>query len=99
VTERGWDAASRVPRPKPGVAHVEIDGERVLYDPATWAVARLDPVGAVLWTALDGEGSVADLAADAAAAFGIDPDEALTGVLRLLEQLDHGGWLARAKSE
>jgi Coenzyme PQQ synthesis protein D (PqqD) len=93
MTERGWHDASPVPHRKPGVAHVEIDDERVLYDPATRAVARLDPVGALLWLALDGEGTVADLAADTAAAFEVEPDEALAGVLRLLEQLDDGGYL------
>jgi hypothetical protein len=94
VTGRGWHGASRLPRAKPGVAHVEIEGERVLYDPATRAVARLNPVGAVLWTALDGEGTVADLAADAASAFEVDQGDALAGVQRLLEQLDDEGFLA-----
>jgi Coenzyme PQQ synthesis protein D (PqqD) len=99
VNERKWTGASPVPRPKPGIAHVEIEGERVLYDPTTWAVARLDSVGALLWTALDGEGTVSDLAADTAFAFGVEPDEALAGVLRLLAQLDQGGFLATDRSE
>lgn len=94
MTEHGWHAGSAVPRPKPGIAHVEIEGERILYDPDRRAVTRLDPVGAVLWLALDGEGTVADLADDAASAFGVHPDEALRGVLRLLEQLDDAGFLA-----
>jgi Coenzyme PQQ synthesis protein D (PqqD) len=88
-----WHAASPVPRPKASVADVEIDGERVLYDPDTRAVARLDRVGALLWPALDGEGTVSDLAGDVASAFGVDESEALTDVLRLLEQLDRGGFL------
>jgi hypothetical protein len=95
VTGHEWDGARRVPRRKPGVADVEIEGERVLYDSATQAVARLDPVGALLWVALDGEGTVADFAADTAAAFDADPDVALAQVQRLLRQLDDRGFLAR----
>jgi hypothetical protein len=88
-----WRGASPVPRRKPGVADVEIEGQRVLYDPARRAVTRLDPVASLLWSALDGSGTVADLAIDLASAFEVDEDEALAGVLRLLEQLDDSGFL------
>ena len=95
MTESRWRATSPVPRPKPGVVHAEVDGERVLYDAPTRAVARLDGVGSVLWEGLDGEGSVAELAADVAAAFGIGVDEALRDVVSLLERLDNLGFLTR----
>jgi hypothetical protein len=96
VSSRTWHPGSPVPRPKPGVADAEIDGERVLYDPDTRAIARLDQVGTLLWAALDGEGTVSDLAGDVASAFDIDKGEALRGVLRLLEELDRGGFLEAA---
>jgi len=93
-----WRASSPTPLPKPGITHVEIEGEQVLYDPATRAVARLDRVGALLWGALDGEGAVGDLAADTAAAFGIDAADALAGVLALLDDLEQAGFLAPERS-
>lgn len=98
MTEGRWLPTSAVPRPKSGVVHAEVDGERVLYDPDTQAVARLDRVGSILWEGLDGSGTVADLVAEVAAAFGIDRDAALAGILTLLEELDHRGFLFRAQS-
>ena len=71
----------------------EIEGERVLYDHQRWTAARLDPVGSLIWTVLDGAGTVGDLAVDVAEAFSIHPQEALTAVLALLEQLDAEGFL------
>jgi hypothetical protein len=93
VTEPRWGADSPVPRPKPGVVQAEVDGERVLYDPSTRAVARLDRVGSVLWEGLDGVGTVGELAADVAAAFAIERDEALRGILVLLDRLADLGFL------
>jgi hypothetical protein len=91
---RSWEAASTLPRRDPAVLEVEIDGEHVLYQPDQWGALRLDSAGGVVWTAIDGEGTVASFAADVADAFSIDRDEALAGVLALLERLDRGGFLA-----
>jgi hypothetical protein len=91
---RSWEPGSALPRRDPAVLDVEIEGERVLYHPGYWSTLRLDSVGSVLWTTLDGEGTVAGFAADVADAFSIDPDEALAGVLALLEQLDAARLLA-----
>jgi hypothetical protein len=95
---RHWGESSPVPRPKPGVAHAEVDGERVLYDPDTRAVIRLDRVASVLWQGLDGNGTVAELAADAAGAFVIAYEEALNGLTALLERLDNLGFLTTERS-
>jgi hypothetical protein len=93
VRPRSWHGSSPVPRPKPGVAHVEIDGERVLYNPVTRAVRRLDPVGSVLWRGLDGEGTLVDLADDVAHAFRIEREAALEDCLAFVERLDQSGFL------
>lgn len=91
--EEGWSTARPVPRSKPGVAHLEIDGESVLYDPERWAVLRLDRVGTLVWSVLDGEGFVGDLAEDLADAFSVPQDEALSGLLALLDRLTQTGFL------
>jgi hypothetical protein len=97
VTAR-WRESSPVPRRKPGVAHAEVDGERVLYDPDTRAVIRLDRVASVLWQGLDGNGTVAEFAADTAGAFVIAYEEALNGLIALLERLDNLGFLTTERS-
>jgi hypothetical protein len=90
-----WEQSSALPRRDPDVLEVEIDGERVLYHPEKRSTLRLDSAGSVVWTAIDGEGTVAGFAAEVANAFSVEPDEALEGVLALLERLEHGGFVAR----
>jgi hypothetical protein len=93
-----WRESSPVPRPNPSVAHAELDGERVLYDPDTRAVIRLDRVASVLWQGLDGNGTVGEFAADTAGAFVIAYEAALNGLTTLLERLDNLGFLTTERS-
>jgi hypothetical protein len=75
------------------VVAAEIEGQLVVYDPATRGAARLNLVAAAIWAALDGFGALADLADDVAGAFGIKPDVAFVGVVDLIESLDRADLL------
>jgi hypothetical protein len=87
---------STLPRPATDVVDVEIEGERVIYRPTLDRVACLDRVGAVVWTFLDGSGTVADLGADVADAFGVDVETATRDLTALLDDLESQGFLDRA---
>jgi hypothetical protein len=54
------------------VTSVELDGELVLYDDAARVMHRLNPTASMLWACLDGSGSLAEIAADVASAYGAD---------------------------
>lgn len=86
----------RSPRRRPEVESVDVEGELVLWDPAGRSVHRLDPVGSLLWPFLDGESTVEELAADAAAVWSIPVDAAETAICALVEQLDEAGLLGGA---
>lgn len=80
------DAESK-PAIHPDTAWVEIDGEIVAIDPMGSEVHLIDPQGSLLFPLLDGESTVAELAADVADVFGLDPDQALADVLTLVRQM------------
>lgn len=84
-----------VPR-RAAVASVEIDGEVVLAREGS-TLYRLDPLATLVWSCLDGSGTVGEIAEDLAAEFGADPDVvrrdvvALSGTLARLCFLEDAG--------
>lgn len=104
MTDR--DAASIGPDDRPAraahVAWVELDGEAVLYDEETEALHVLNPTATVVWSVLDGEVSLAELAGELAEAYGLEIDEVTGQVVDLTRQLGGQGLLdgiARAEPE
>jgi len=81
------------PRPRPGLASVELDGERVVLDEASGALHLLDPVASVVWSCLDGSATIDELVVDLAAGFGADADEVGADVLGLVRRLGGLGLL------
>lgn len=82
-----------VPRVKPSVASVELDGERVLYDADSGRLHRLDPVGSVIWACFDGHAPVGELVTDLAAGFGVATGQLRSDVARLVTTLVDEGLL------
>lgn len=58
-------------QPKPALAEAELDGERVIWDPESGKVARLDRVGSLAWACLDGQIGLDDLAVELSETFGV----------------------------
>lgn len=85
-----------VPRAKPSVASVELDGERVLYDTGTGRLHRLDPVGSVVWACFDGRSPVGELTADLAAGFGVAVEQVRSDVIELVNTMLDAGLLETA---
>ncbi len=69
-----------------------VDGS-VLHRPATDGIALLDPLAGALWQLLDGATTVAELAEDAAAAFGHPVDAVRADLERLVARLTTEGFL------
>lgn len=84
------------PRPVAGVETIELDDELVLFDPATGALHALDPLASLIWRCLDGTGTVAELVADLADAFGTDAATVRHDVDALLTMLAANGVLESA---
>ena len=61
------------PKPRGELASVGLDDELVIYDAEHCEAHVANPTGAVLWPLFDGVVTLAELGADIAAAFDIDP--------------------------
>lgn len=88
----GWGPAHR-PATRPDLAAVDLDGERVVYDPATDGVTRLDRMGSLIWPFLDGTATMGELGDDLAHAFGVEPEVVARDLSALVGQLDQLGLL------
>lgn len=75
-----------VPVPAAGVVWVTVDDEIVALGPTGHAHV-ISSTGALLWPALDGVTSAAELAADVAEVFDIQVDVALADVGRLVDEM------------
>jgi hypothetical protein len=84
---------SFVPRAKPGVAGIELDGEGLLYDESGSSWHLLNPTAMVIWQFCDGTGTVEELANDLAEAYQTDPVTVLTGTIDTVRQLGQLGLL------
>ena len=85
---------SEILRRNASVLQRSIDGETVLYLPATDDVIVLDDIGSVVWDELDEPSTQADLAARLADRFDQPVDRVAADIDPLLAQLSAGGWLA-----
>lgn len=73
------------------LAAVEIDGETVIYDPASELLHHLDPIATMIWERLDGTTPLADVARRLAERFDADPEVVTTDVMALVRQLSADG--------
>ena len=71
----------------PGVVSRMVDGEAVLVDPKKGMVRVLNPAGARIWEMIDGRRTVAELAADIAAEYGIEASRAQADTTAFCEDL------------
>jgi hypothetical protein len=87
---------SYVPVRREGVSETEIDGELVLLDTSSGTLHALNPIGAAVWSELDGQRDVETIVADLSAAARADVDRVRGDVMSFLEQLSRGGLLSEA---
>lgn len=77
----------------PEIVSRMLDGEAVLVDPRRGMVRVLNSTGARLWEQIDGRRTVADLAADLAVEYGIEPAQAQADALAFCTDLVKRGAL------
>jgi PqqD family protein of HPr-rel-A system len=82
------------PRARADLDLVEIDDEKVVYDPRTGEVHYLNATAALVFELCDGSGSVREIAGDLAEAFGLPEDEVVDQVEGLVASLREAGLLA-----
>jgi len=85
-----------VPIRREGVSETEIEGELVLLDTSSGALHVLNPIGAAVWSELDGQRDVEKIVAALSDAADADIDRVRKDVMSFLEQLGSGGLLAEA---
>ena len=83
----------RMPKIREGVSAVEIDGEAVIFVQHGAQLHHLNPAAAIVYSLCDGTGTVADLAADIAEAFGAPPDQVEREVQAVVDTFDEIGIL------
>ena len=86
-------AATHSPRFRASVAGVELDGEAVLYDEEQDMLHLLNPTATVVWSCLDGQTTLAELADDLADAFEMPVDVVTGELLQLVRQFGQQGLL------
>ena len=86
-------SAESVVVPVTDVHVVGLDGEKVLFSPATGALHHLDSTAALVWDCLVPPAPVNDIVADLAAAFDADRTRVEADVLHLLDRLLRDGAL------
>jgi len=91
--------AGRMWRTRPGLADEELDGERVIWDPVTGHLARLDRIGSLVWASLDGTVTIEELASELSAAFGAVHADVCADVEDLVRQLSAMGLLVEDSGE
>ena len=76
-----------MPRRAAAAETLVLDDEALLLDPRTDRIHQLNPQASLIWSVLDGEGTIGDLVADLADAFDVQPDVVRDDVHLLVEQL------------
>ncbi|MGH9073406.1 MAG: HPr-rel-A system PqqD family peptide chaperone, partial [Acidimicrobiales bacterium] len=84
---------------KPSVASVELDGEGVLYDEEAGASHLLNATATAVWSCLDGSGTLDEIAAELADAFGADAQTVRHDVIALVQQFGRQGLLVGIAAE
>lgn len=82
-----------VPRARPSVASLELDGDVVLLDSDTSAAHHLDPVAGIVWSCFDGSGTIDEIVADLSAEFAGAHAQIYDDVINLTRQLGGDGLL------
>ena len=88
-------ASPRMLKVKDGVTAIEIDGEAVLFDVEGPELHHLNAAATIVFTLCDGTGTVAELAADIADAFGVPLEQVEREVGAVVEEFDEIGILVR----
>lgn len=81
------------PRVHAGVAEVELDGETVVYDERSGGLHRLNAPATIVWKCLDGDVTVAELAAEIAEVSGAEPAQIEADVLAAVRDFEALGLL------
>jgi hypothetical protein len=81
------------PLARAGVASVVVDGQAVVHGPGPDRLAVLNPTATLVWQCCDGSGTVAEIAADAAAVFAAPPRAVLRDVLDVVRRFAAQGLL------
>ena len=84
---------SFAPQPRSSVVAVPVADELVLFDEDSGVLVALDAKAAVLWQCLDGDVTIADLAAEVADAFEAPVATVESDLLALVRMLESHGLL------
>jgi peroxiredoxin len=82
-----------VPRIKPEVTGVEVDGEAVLVIEGPWSIHWLNQISTIVFGELDGVSTVDEVAERLSRAFKADLEVVRNDILDLMRQLGKGGFL------
>jgi PqqD family protein of HPr-rel-A system len=93
VSEKDWSDRDR-PRRRDGVTERALPGELVVFDPESDRAHLLNRTAAAVWDLADGSTPLATIAAELAAAAGLDAARARADALAAVEHLAAAGLLA-----
>lgn len=83
-----------VPRIRPDLASVQVEGERLILDEVNGDLHHLDPLASVIWDLLDGRSVESEVASDLADVFRVPVEVVQKDLEQLLERLEAQGLLA-----
>jgi PqqD family protein of HPr-rel-A system len=90
------DKAASRPRTRADLVVVELDGESVIYEERSGNVHHLNPSASLVFSLLDGEATLTELAQEIAAAFGLENEEVDRQVRTLVAGFREQGLLEEA---
>lgn len=93
MSESTWSDSDR-PCRRDGLAERALPGELVIFDPESDRAHLLNRTAAAVWDLADGTTPLAEIAAELAAASGLDADRAHADALAAVEHLAATGLLA-----
>lgn len=93
MSERTWSDRDR-PRRRDGLAERALPGELVIFDPESDRAHLLNRAAAAVWDLADGDTPLAEIAAELAAAAGLEAERARADALAAVEHLATAGLLA-----
>ncbi len=81
------------PKVRDDLAVVELDGEAVVFDEQSCDLHYLNPTATLVFGLCDGSGTIDELAADIAAAYGADEEQVRRDVSAVVEDFGRSGLL------